>query len=77
MKPIQKLAEIKKTSATRNPSSKTKNPVQRTSPYGLVSAVHRSKNKGQVSEEISLKPIMVTFVPLSNSEVALKPDYPI
>ena len=78
MKPIQKLAEIKKNPINRNSSTKSKASAQRASPYGLVSAVQKSKHSKQQSlEDITLRPIMVTFIPISNSEVTLKPDYPI
>ncbi|OMJ80016.1 hypothetical protein SteCoe_19839 [Stentor coeruleus] len=78
MKPSQKLADIKKNPATRNPSSKGKNSLQRTSPYGLVSAVPKAKHqRQQVSEDLAFRPIMVTFIPSANSEITLKPDYPV
>ena len=77
MKPASKLAEIKKTPIARNPSTKAKNSLQRNSPYGLVSAIHKPKHQKQPSEEILFRPIMVTFIPISSTEVTLKPDYPI
>jgi hypothetical protein len=76
MKPILKLAEIKKNTVSRNPSAKLKNSLQRSSPYGLVSATYKTRvHKAQVSDDASFKPIMVAFLPLSNSEIILKPDY--
>ena len=76
MKPAQKLADIKKNIVARNPSTKAKATGQRNSPYSL-NGVQKPKHLKQNSEEISFRPIMVTFIPTSNSEVTLKPDYPI
>lgn len=75
MKPGQKLAEIKKNIVARNPSTKAKASAQRTSPYSL-NGIQKPKHIKQNSEEISFRPIMVTFIPTSTSEITLKPDYP-
>jgi hypothetical protein len=76
MKPNQKLADIKKNAVVRNPSSKAKASAQRNSPYNVGNAGTKPKHHKQGSEEISFKPIMVTFIPSAHSEVILKPDYP-
>ena len=78
MKPAQKLAEIKKAPIARNSSTKGKISLQRNSPYAPISGVFKPKIRGQqLPEEQVFRPIMVTFVPISSTEIVLKPDYPL
>ena len=77
MKPNHKLVDIKKNSVTRGSNSKNKSSLQKNSPYGLIPTTGKIKHhKHLSSEENTFKPIMVTFLPISASEVVLKPDYP-
>lgn len=77
MKPNHKLVDIKKNSVTRGSNSKNKSSLQKNSPYGLIPTTGKIKHHKQLSsEENTFKPIMVTFLPISASEVVLKPDYP-